>query len=111
MASNPSHRGNPPTTDTPAAGARRLPPKARPQDGELLDAFSACKFLGCSGSTLRRLLASGKLNGQVLGAYNRRYYKRTALEAYLGEHPPDRDTRRGPDGTSAHRTSRSGTDR
>ncbi|HEX3827918.1 MAG TPA: helix-turn-helix domain-containing protein, partial [Sporichthyaceae bacterium] len=75
-------------TDTAAAGTRRVPPKARPQDGELLDAFAACKFLDCSGSTLRRLLASGKLHGQVLGAYNRRYYKRTALEAYLVEHPP-----------------------
>jgi excisionase family DNA binding protein len=63
-----------------------MPPKARPEDGELLDAFAACKFLDCSGSTLRRLLASGKLQGQVVGAGNRRYYKRTALEAYLAEH-------------------------
>jgi hypothetical protein len=91
MASNPSDPGDPPTTDTPAAGARRVPPKARPEDGELLDAFAACKLLDCSGSTLRRLLASGKLHGQVLGPRNRRYYTRTALEAYLAEHPPNRD--------------------
>jgi hypothetical protein len=50
----------------------------------------ACKFLGCSGTTLRRLLASGKLHGQVLGPRNRRYYTRTALEAYLIEHRPTR---------------------
>lgn len=85
MASSPSEEPNP-----PAVGGRRVPPKARPEDGELLDAFAACKFLGCSGSTLRRLLASGKLHGQVLGAYNRRYYTRTGLEAYLAEHPPPR---------------------
>jgi hypothetical protein len=91
MASNHSDAGNPAPTDKTATGARRVPPKVRPDDGELLDAFHACKFLGISGSTLRRLLASGKLNGQVLGAYNRRYYKRTALEAYLAEHPPIRD--------------------
>jgi hypothetical protein len=94
MASDPSDPGNPSTTDTAAAGTRRVPPKARPQDGELLDAFAACKFLDCSGSTLRRLLASGKLHGQVLGPRNRRYYTRTALEAYLAEHPPPRDRTR-----------------
>jgi hypothetical protein len=49
MASDPSDAGNPPTTNTAAAGARRVPPKARPEDGEMLDAFAACKFLGCSG--------------------------------------------------------------
>ncbi|HEX3827823.1 MAG TPA: helix-turn-helix domain-containing protein [Sporichthyaceae bacterium] len=51
--------------------------------GELLDGPAVCELLGCTPSTLRRLVGEGRLSGQVIGPGNRRYYSRAGLQDCL----------------------------